>query len=78
MELDLKRRHQAELGDLKEAIESGKFNRERVHYSVAVLELQRKADQLGQKGFYKESKKLNKKVSQAKSVEQQKFKTKAR
>ena len=44
MELDLKRRHQAELGDLKEAIESGKFNRERVHYSVAVLELQRKAD----------------------------------
>ena len=44
MELDLKRRHQAELADLKDAIESGSFSRERVHYSATVLELIKKAD----------------------------------
>ena len=78
MELDLKRRHQGQLEDLKESIENGTMNKDRIHYSSAILELQNKANQLGQSGFYKESKKLNKQVSQAKSIEQKKFNNKVR
>ena len=78
MEIDLKRKHQAEIEDHKTSIENGSVFKGRVHYSTAVLELQSKADILGQKGFYKESRKLNKKVSLAKSIEQQKFNNKAR
>ena len=39
MEIDLKRKHQAEIEDHKAAIENGSIFKGRVHYSTAVLEL---------------------------------------
>ena len=49
------------------------MQRERFHPSTGVLEMQKKADVLGQSGCYKDSKKLRKKVKLAIAIEQDKF-----
>jgi hypothetical protein len=61
------------LDDFREAIEKGTLQRERFHPSTGVLEMQKKADILGQSGCYKEAKKLRKKVKLAVAIEQDKF-----
>lgn len=71
--MEIKKRHQRELDDFREAIEKGTLQRERFHPSTGVLEMQKKADILGQSGCYKEAKKLRKKVKLAVAIEQDKF-----
>jgi len=70
LEIELKKRHQAELEAFKEQVErdvSGK-----VHYSSEILNLKKKSDVLGQQGFYKEAKQVQKKMKTLKAIEKEK------
>ena len=60
IEMELKKRHQAELDEFRLSIEDGSVQKERIHYSATIMEMQRKTQYLSQTGFYKDAKKLNK------------------
>lgn len=58
--MELKQKHQKELDDFRISIENGTVQCQRLHYSAAVIEMQKRADYLGQSGFYKDAKILKK------------------
>ena len=76
--MELKRRQESEINDFRQAIESGTIQKERIHYSTAILEMQKKAEYLGQTGFYKEAKLLRRKVKDAQCIEQEKYNVESR
>lgn len=71
LQLELKKKQQNEL----EAFQGDLGNdTSKVHYTSDVLNMSKKAEILGQQGFYSDAKKLKKKVKEAKNFEDQKFK----
>lgn len=73
LEMEVKVRHQRELDEFREAIEKGTIHRDRFHPSLGILEMQRKAEALGQSGQYKQAKELRKKVKFAIQIEKEKY-----
>lgn len=73
LELELKRRHQNELDEFLAAIENGTAMKQKIHFSNAILDMQKKTDYLSAQGCYKEAKELKKKCKKAKLAEQAKF-----
>lgn len=71
LEIEMKKRHQNELEAFKEAIVQTD-SEPKVHYSGEILNLQKKAEILGLQGFYKEAKKIKKKIKELKIVEKEK------
>ena len=78
IEMELKQKHQKELDNFRVAIENGTVNCPRLHFSGAVIEMQRRADYLGQCGFYKDAKILKKQIKTAKQIEREKFNLESR
>ena len=72
MEIELKKRHQNELEQFRQAVEKD-HGTAVVHFSGEILNLKKKSEVLGQQGFYKEAKKLKKQVKELKSTEKEKF-----
>ena len=58
IEMEMKKRHQAEMDEFRQAIEDGSVQKDRIHYSAAIIEMQRKSQYLSQTGFYKDAKQL--------------------
>lgn len=73
LELELKRRHQAELDEFLASIEQGTATNSKIHFSNTVLDLQKKMEYLSAQGCYKEAKEMKKKLKKAKNEETQKF-----
>ena len=48
------------MDEFRLSIEDGSVQKERIHYSATIMEMQRKTQYLSQTGFYKDAKKLNK------------------
>ena len=51
---------------------------QRLHYSAGVIEMQKRAEYLGQAGFYKDAKMLKKKIKEAMYIEREKFNMESR
>ena len=66
--MELKKKHENELENFRQAIDSGQAVNERLHYSNEVPELQKKAEHLSTQGWYKEAKECNKKLKKLKSL----------
>ena len=66
LEMELKKKHENELENFRQAIDSGQAVNERLHYSNEVLELQKKAEHLSTQGWYKEAKECHKKLKKLK------------
>ena len=73
IEMELKKKQQQELDDFRISIENGTVQCPRLHFSAAVIEMQKRADYLGQCGFYKDAKILKKQLKQVKAIEKEKF-----
>ena len=78
IEMEMKKKHQNELDDFRISIENGTVQCPRLHYSSGVIEMQKRADYLGQCGFYKDAKILKKQLSIAKHIEREKFNQESR
>ena len=78
IEMELKQKHQKELDSFRIAIENGTVACPRLHFSGAVIEMQKRADYLGQGGFYKDAKILKKQIKTAKHLEREKHNLESR
>ena len=70
--MELKKRQQQELDEFRLQIETGPASIVRVHYSPAVLDLERKIVKMSEIGLYSEAKKLRKNLNALKQVEKDK------
>jgi hypothetical protein len=77
LEIELKKRHQNELEFFREQIER-EHGSAIVHFSGDVLNLKKKSELLGQQGFYKDAKKLRKKVRLLEEGEREKHELQAK
>jgi len=73
IEMEVKKRHQSELDDFRISIENGSVQTARLHFSAAIIEMEKRASYLGQCGFYKDAKVLKKQIKTAKAFEREKF-----
>jgi hypothetical protein len=71
LEIELKKRHQNELEYFRETIEKEHDNAI-VHFSGEILNLKKKSEVLGLQGYYKDAKKLRKKVKVLEEGEREK------
>ena len=71
LEIELKKRHQNELEFFREQVEK-EHGQAIIHYSGEVLNLKKKSEVLGMQGYYKDAKKLKKKVKQLEEDEREK------
>jgi hypothetical protein len=71
LEIEMKKRHQNELEAFREAIGASDSD-QKVHYSGEILNLEKKSEILGLQGFYKEAKKIKKKIKELKNIEKEK------
>ena len=55
------------------SIENGTVQCQRLHYSASVIEMQKRAEYLGQAGFYKDAKMMKKQLKQMMAMEREKF-----
>ena len=76
--MELKKKQQKELDDFRVSIEEGTVQCARLHFSAGVIEMQRRAEYLGQAGFYKDAKLLKKQIKAAKEIEREKFNMESR
>lgn len=70
LEIELKKRHQNELEAFKDQVEREQSGV--VHFSSEILNLKKKSDVLGQQGFYKEAKAVQRKLRALKALEKEK------
>ena len=63
--MELKKKQQQELDNFRLSIENGTVQTNRLHYSAGVIEMQKRAEYLGQAGFYKDAKMLKKQIKNA-------------
>jgi len=71
--MELKKKHQLELDSFRVEIENGTVQCPRLHFSGSIIEMQKRADYLGQCGFYKDAKALKRQIKNAKQIEREKF-----
>jgi hypothetical protein len=71
IEIELKKRHQNELEQFREAVEREQ-NEAIIHYSGEILNMKKKSEVLGTQGYYKEAKALKRKMKELESVEREK------
>jgi len=71
IEIELKKRHQNELEGFREQIEK-EHGSAIVHFSGEILNLKKKSEVLGLQGYYKEAKKLRKKIRAMEEGEKEK------
>ena len=76
--MELKKRQQVELDEFRISIENGTVQTGRIHYSQSILEMTKKAEYLGQTGFYKDAKILKKQIKQIKRMEEEKYNAESR
>lgn len=74
----MKKKHQLELDSFRVAIENGTVQCPRLHFSGSIIEMQKRADYLGQCGFYKDAKALKRQIKNAKQIEREKFNMESR
>jgi len=60
------------------SIENGSVQCPRLHFSAAVIEMQKRFDYLGQCGFYKDAKILKKQIKHSKAIEKERFNLESR
>ena len=77
LEIELKKRHQHELECFREQIEK-EHESAIVHFSGDILNMKKKSEVLGMQGFYKEAKKLRKKVKGLEEGEREKHELQAK
>ena len=71
LEIELKKRHQNELEFFREQVEK-EHGAAIIHYSGEVLNLKKKSEVLGMQGYYKDAKKLRKKLKVLEEGEREK------
>lgn len=78
LEMELRKRQQAELDEFSQSIQNGAAAVVRVHYSPLILDLETKIQHLSAQGLYPEAKVLKRKIKVMKRAEKEKSNEEAR